>query len=88
MTSPQVVVQELLEKYEIVNRKSEPLHIHCIDYDRWPKGMPSPVETEEDMAGITRKLQRDLSSICQTTGDNLHLRSLLSPTILSFNVLM
>ena len=81
VTTPQDVVQGLLEKFEVINRKSKPLRIHCIDYDRWPdteeqpSEQPQPVATKKDMDGITLKLQKDLWSMCQKTGDNLHLCS-------------
>ena len=75
--SPQDVIQDILEKLEVMNSKSKPLRIHCIDYDRWPgdkeqpsmKSQPSPAAKDaEDW--ITVKLQRDLWSICEKTGDH------------------
>ena len=78
--SPQDVIQSILEKLEVMNNKSQPLRIHCIDYNRWPedvelpsmKPQPSPT-AKDDEDWITVKLQKDLWSICEKTGDHLHI---------------
>ena len=75
--TPEHLVQEILEKvFDVMSSKSRPLRIHCIDYDRWPQDEPLPPPADQaavDTCRIADKLQKDMSSMCEKTGDtDLH----------------
>ncbi|XP_076442046.1 transient receptor potential cation channel subfamily M member-like 2 isoform X2 [Babylonia areolata] len=66
-TTEDILLDLLETKLVVMSRKSFPIRIHCIDYNKAPNDFYNSGGTVPDVKDVTTRLRKDLESICRKT---------------------